>query len=148
MAGILGLIADGDAVALVNELGGVGFHGTPGHAAHGDGIVVAAVSGGEGQLEFPGRDAGVLEEELVEVAHAVKEEGVRILAFDLEILPEHRRDAVAAGYVLRVRSAVRAVEKRAFGIDGRTSGELAVICGSGILFRSVRKGVVLRVVCV
>ena len=148
VTGILGLVADGDAVALVDKLGGVGFHGPPGHAAHGDGIVIAAVPGGEGQLEFPGRDACVLEEELVEVTHAVEEEGVRILAFDLEILPEHGSDAVAAGYVLRVRSAVRAVEERAFGIDGRAAGELAVIRGGGILFRPVRKGVFLCVVCV
>ena len=86
--GVLHLLADGDAVALMQQAGDVGFDGVVGNAAHGH--LAFAVARGEGDLQLAGGGFGVVVKELVEVAHAEEEQGVRMLRLGGEILPHER----------------------------------------------------------
>ena len=60
-----------------------------GHAAHGGVHRIVLPSSGQGNAENRRRLLGVLEEQLIEVAHAVKEEGRTRLLFEIEVLTEH-----------------------------------------------------------
>ena len=64
--------------AGADEAGDVAVRGVIGDAAHGNGLALFAIAGGEGDLEFAGGDDGVFVEEFVEIAEAEEEEGVRI----------------------------------------------------------------------
>ena len=75
--GIFHLVADGHAVALLDQARDVTFGGVVGHAAHGDGRAFFLVARGEGDFELARGDDGVFEEQLVEIAQAEKQEGVR-----------------------------------------------------------------------
>ena len=85
------LFADGDLVALLDQLLHVHVHRVIGHAAHGRALGQAAVLAREGQLQLPGRQLCVVEEHLVEVAQAEEQDGVRILLLHIEILLHHWR---------------------------------------------------------
>ena len=85
------LLADGDLVALLDQLLHVHVHRVIGHAAHGRALGQAAVLAREGQLQLPGRQLCVVEEHLVEVAQAEEQDGVRILLLHIEILLHHWR---------------------------------------------------------
>ena len=96
-ARVLHLLADGDAEALLDEAGDVGFRGVIGHAAHGDAPAVGVLAArGECQLEGAGGHQRVLVKHLVEVAHPEEDDGVAILALCLEVLA-HRRRGVRQG---------------------------------------------------
>ena len=90
--GVLHLLADGDLVALGDKAGDVAVAGVVGDAAHRDLVllVLAPVAGGEGQVQLPAGQLGILVEHLVEVAQAEKEDGILILLLDLLILAHHR----------------------------------------------------------
>ncbi len=92
--GVFHLVADGDAMALLDEARDVAFGGVIGHAAHGDGGALFLVAGGEGDFEFARGHDGVFEEELVEIAQAEQQEGVRHLLFDAVVLPHQRRGGI------------------------------------------------------
>ena len=66
------------AVALAQEPGEVALSGVIGNAAHRDGSL--SVARGELDLQFARGDSGVFVEELVEVAHAEEEQGIRMQA--------------------------------------------------------------------
>ncbi len=83
--GVLHLLADGDAVALVQETAEVAFDRVIGNAAHRD--LAFAVAGGEGDLELAGGGFRVVVKELVEVAHAEEEQGVRMQGLRGKVLP-------------------------------------------------------------
>ena len=92
--GVLHLLADGHLVALGDEAGDVGLAGVVGDAAHGDLVlrrlcVLAVVPAGEGQVQLPGGQAGIVGEHLVEIAQAEKQDGIRVVLFDLQILLHH-----------------------------------------------------------
>ncbi len=76
--GVLHLVADGNAVALAQELGQVAIDGVVGDAAHG--LRALAIARRQGELQFAADGDGVVVEELIEVAHAEEEQGVGILA--------------------------------------------------------------------
>ena len=65
------LLGDGDTLVGADEFGDVSLGGVVGDAAHGD-----VVSLGEGNIENPGGNLGVLEEHFVEVAEPVEEENI------------------------------------------------------------------------
>ena len=67
-----------------------------GHAAHGGLLLLglAPVPAGQGQIQLPGRQLGVLVEHFVEVAQPEKQDAVLIAFFDLLILPLHRRQFI------------------------------------------------------
>ena len=92
--GVLHLLADGHLVALGDEPGDIGLAGVVGDAAHGHPLllglgVLAVVPGGEGQIQLPGGQLGVVGEHLVEVAQAEEQDGVRVVLLDLQVLFHH-----------------------------------------------------------
>ena len=84
------LFADRDGSSHAREARQVAVHAVVGHARHGDGTSPRASSGGEGNVEQVRRLAGVVEEQLVEVAHAVEQQDVREFGLDTEVLLHHR----------------------------------------------------------
>ena len=91
-ARVLHLLAQGDAEPLPDEAGDVGGGGVKGHAAHRDGVAVPVLRArGERDLDGLRRDHRVLEEELVEVAHAEEEKGIRVLRLHAVVLLHGRR---------------------------------------------------------
>ena len=104
LLGVLDLIAQRHLVALVEELAQVLVDCVVGHAAHGHGVFRAGVAAGQGNLQFTGGDFGVLEKKLEKIAHAEKDQGVRVLALDPQILLHHGRDLDRAHVVSSLRS--------------------------------------------
>ncbi len=101
---ILGLLAHRHPVAEGDETVEVVVGPFDRHAAHRDlaARVLAALR--QDDAERPGRGIRILEEQLVEVAHPVEQEAVRIGGLDLDVLRHHRRRAgrVQAGRGRRV----------------------------------------------
>jgi len=81
-----GNITTGDFEAGANEARDVAVGGVIGDAAHGNGLALFAIAGGEGDLELAGGDDGVFVEEFVEVAKAEEKEGVGVAGFDRVVL--------------------------------------------------------------
>ena len=92
--GVFHLVADGDAVALLDEARDVAFGGMERDAAHGNGVALFLVARGEGDFEFARGGDGVFEEELVEIAQAEHQQGVGDLLLDAVVLPHQRRGGV------------------------------------------------------
>jgi hypothetical protein len=69
-----------------------------GYAAHRHGHALFLVARGERDLQFPGRDFRILEEELIEVAQAEKEKRLRMFLFDGGILPHQRGGGLAQAH--------------------------------------------------
>ena len=91
---VLGLLADGDLVALGDQARDVGVARMIGNAAHRRLILrrLAAVAGRQRQVKLARGELSILVEHLVEVAQAEKEDRILILFLDLQILLHHRRD--------------------------------------------------------
>ena len=92
--GIFHLVADGHAVALLDQARDVAFGGVIRHAAHGDGCAFFLVAGGERDFQFARGDDGVFEEQLVEIAQAEHQQRVGDLLLDGVVLPHQRRGGV------------------------------------------------------
>ncbi len=60
--GVFHLVADGHAVALLDQARDVAFGGVEGDAAHGDGRALFLVAGGEGDFELARGEDGVFKE--------------------------------------------------------------------------------------
>ena len=89
LLGILGLLADGDAVAGLEQAVDVGRARVVGDAGHRD-AAVALGAGGEHDAEHARGGLRVLVEHLVEVAEAEEEDLVRVLRLDGGILLHQR----------------------------------------------------------
>jgi hypothetical protein len=89
--GVFHLLADGDAMAEANELVEIIIGRVDGHAAHGNIFAQMLAALGEHNAEGGAGDFGILEEELVEIAHAVEQEITGVDRLDLEKLRHHRR---------------------------------------------------------
>jgi len=63
------------------------------HAAHRDVHALMLAALGQDDAERLGGDLGVLEKQLVEIAHPVEQQEPRMAGLDLEVLLHHRRDA-------------------------------------------------------
>jgi hypothetical protein len=63
------------------------------HAAHRDLAARMLAALGQDDAQRPGGDLGILEEQLVEVAHPVEEQAVGIGRLDLDVLRHHGRGA-------------------------------------------------------
>ena len=96
-SGVFDLIAEGDLVALVQELADVAFGGMPRDAAHGNGGFRVGIARSQRDLKLTRGDFGILEKKFIKVAHAIKEQGVRIALLDAEVLFEHRSKAGRCG---------------------------------------------------
>ena len=82
------LVAYGDLIALFHKLAYVGFGRMPRHAAHGHAALVPAAAG-ERELKLARGRFGILEEKLVEIAHAIEEQSIGIFLLDFHVLPVH-----------------------------------------------------------
>ncbi len=92
------LLADGDMVALLDQAGEVVFGGVMGNAGHGNAGALGDGAGGEEEIQLTGSGFGILVEGLVKIAEAKEEDGVGILALDLEILFADGGDVVVWGH--------------------------------------------------
>ena len=77
------LLADGDLVSRLQQLGDVRLRGMVRHAAQRDAVLVAR---GELDVEHARADFGVLEEHLVKVAEAEKQDRVGHALLDAQVL--------------------------------------------------------------
>ncbi len=112
---ILGLFADRDRVARRDQRVQVVVRPLHRHAAHGDVLALMLAALGQDDAEHLGRNGRILEEELVEIAHAVEQQGIGMVGLDAEILRHHGRDAVG----LRGRRAARRLGRLRGGRDCR-----------------------------
>ena len=99
--GIFHLVADGDAISLLDQARDVAFGGMKRHAAHGDGGALFLVARGERDLEFARGHHGIFEEQLVKIAEAEHQQGIGDLLLDAVILPHERRGCVTHELVHR-----------------------------------------------
>jgi len=67
------------------------------HARHGDGLTRRLATHGERDVDQAVGLASVFKEELVEIAHAVEDQGVRVLRFDAQVLLHHGRVGAVIG---------------------------------------------------
>ena len=67
------------------------------HAAHADLLAFVLAALGQHDAERPAGDLGVREEQLVEIAHAIEQQAIRVGRLDLEKLRHHRRGARGFG---------------------------------------------------
>jgi len=90
LGGVLHLFAYGHPVPGPYQFGQIGLRCVIGNPAHWDLLRVAfVVSGCQGYAKDLGGDKGIIKKHFVEIAHPVKENGLRVLVFDLQILLEH-----------------------------------------------------------
>jgi hypothetical protein len=85
------LLADRNRLAELDELGEVLFDGVIGHACHLDRFACGSATRGQRDIEQARSVLRVVEEKLVEVAHAVEDEHVRMLCLDAQVLLHHGR---------------------------------------------------------
>ena len=93
---IFHLVANRDLVALADELADVALGGMVGDAAHRNGHAFFLVAGGERNLQLTRRYDRVVEEQLVKVSHAKKQQRAGVLFLDRGMLPHQRRGKFAA----------------------------------------------------
>ena len=86
---VLHLLADGHAVSGPYEALDVGVGGVVGEPGHGHGVL-PLVPAREGQPEVPRADPRVLQEHLVKIPHAEKQNGVLVLLLEGQVLLHHR----------------------------------------------------------
>jgi hypothetical protein len=102
-AGILDLLADGDAVSGRHELAQVVRRGLHRHAGERD----AVSARGQRDLQDPRGQLGVLIEHFVEIADPIKEDSVRTLRLYLAPMLEHRRGRSTSGLAAHGRHGVK-----------------------------------------
>ena len=89
LARLAALFADGDRLALADQLGQVGIEGDRGHTGHGNGGTRGGAALGERDVEQLRGTARVVVEHLVEIAHAIKQQYIGVLGFDAQVLLHH-----------------------------------------------------------
>ena len=89
--GILDLLADRDLEALADQAREIGLVAVHRHAAHLDVLAQMLAALGERDVQRRRRAHGIVEEQLVEIAHPVEHEMVRMRRLDRQVLAHHRR---------------------------------------------------------
>ena len=88
---IADLLADGHRSAFLHQLRQVTIDGMERHPGHGNRAAARLATRRQRDVQQAGGFLGIVEEQLVEVAHAIEEKGVGMLRFDTQILLHHRR---------------------------------------------------------
>jgi len=99
---VFDLIADGNLEAGADQPRQVSLVAVRRHAAHRDVLAQMLAALGQRDVQRSRRGDGVIEEQLVEVAHAVEQQAVRVLALDRQVLGHHRRDGSSGGLGVRL----------------------------------------------
>ncbi len=89
LAGLAHLFRHRDLVAGLHQLGQIALDAVVGHAGQGHPLIVAHRPAGQHHITHLRDDLGVLIEGLIEVAEAEKEDAVRVLFLDRQILAAH-----------------------------------------------------------
>jgi hypothetical protein len=110
---ILDLLADRHLEAAADEPRQVRLVAVHGHAAHRDIGAIVAPALGQGDVERRRRLDRIVEEQLVKIAHPVKQEMLRVGPLDLQVLDHHRRGR--CGRRCRRRFAGGCVGRRSHG---------------------------------
>ena len=84
------MLADGDLVTAVDELGQVVVQRMVRNAGHRHPLPLSHLAGCEDDVQLPRGDPGIIIEGLVEVAEAKEDNGVGISLLDLKILLSER----------------------------------------------------------
>jgi len=87
---VANLLADGRRLAAAQQPGQIGLHGVGRHPGHGNRYAVGLAPGSQGNVEQARGLAGVVEKQLVEVPHAVEEQGLGVLCLDSQVLLDDR----------------------------------------------------------
>ena len=93
---VLHLFADGNTETQRDQLLQIVVGGVHRHAAHRNILAHVLAALGERDAERARRVDGILEEQLVEIAHAIEQQRTGIVRLDLDILLHHRRGRSAA----------------------------------------------------
>ena len=91
---VLQLFADGDAMACLDQALQIVVGPFDGHPAHRDVLARMLAALRQHDAERTRGLLGIVEEQFVEIAHPIEEQAVRVGCLDLDILRDHRRDAV------------------------------------------------------
>ena len=90
LGGVLHLLGDGDTETLADQGQQIAFGGMDGHAAHRDRLALIGAAFGQRDIERGRGRQRILEEHLVEIAHAVKQKRAGVRLADGEELGNHR----------------------------------------------------------
>ncbi len=88
--GIPYLFADSGRFAELHQLGQIALDGVIGHPRHRDGAASRLATFGQGDVEQLGGLSGIVIEQLVEVAHPVEQQDLRVLGLEAKVLLHHR----------------------------------------------------------
>ncbi len=88
------LFADGDVIALLDQPCQIIFNGVIGDACQRSTHAFADRAGGQNNIQLAGCDLGIFIEGFVKIAEAKKEDGVRIIPFDIQILLSNGSDVI------------------------------------------------------
>jgi hypothetical protein len=97
------LLADGDGLALPDEAAQVLIHGVIGHPGHGNRGTARLTPRRQGDVQESSSFLSILEEELVEVTHSVKEQHIGVLALDAQVLLHDRSQFLLICHEVPVR---------------------------------------------
>ncbi|MCY1433951.1 hypothetical protein D9M71_499930 [compost metagenome] len=100
------LFANHHRLAQFHQLGQVALGRMEGDTAHGNRLARRLAAGGQGDVEEFGGFLRIFVEDLVEVAHAVEHQLVRVLVFQLPVLLHHRG---VCGKIAHYRNLARSV---------------------------------------
>ena len=95
---ILYLVADDQAMALLQQPADIDFRGVQGEPGHGNGLFLSPAAAGEGNVQGLGRRVRVLEKQFIKIPHLKEKQAVGVLGLDIQILPEHGGDFVGKGF--------------------------------------------------
>ncbi len=90
LGGILDLLADRDLEALADQAREIGLVAVHRHAAHRDVLAQVLAALGQRDVERGRRAHRIVEEQLVEIAHPVEQQMVRMRRLDRQVLAHHR----------------------------------------------------------
>ncbi len=105
--GVADLFADGDGLAHLHQPRQVLLGGVVRHARHLDRLPVGSAALGERDVEQLGCAHCIVMEQLVEIAHAVEQQHVRMLRLDAQVLLHHGSLLGVDGQVVHSCSAWR-----------------------------------------
>ena len=133
---VLHLLAHRDLETLADQALQVALGAVDGHAAHRHGAPLVGAALGQRDVERLGGARCVVEEYLVEVAHPIEQQVVRMSALDLEILHHHRRRRLYAPHPRLAarpggtRSPVSGVPRHGVNLPrpARGNGSRAISC--------------------
>ena len=98
--GVANLFANRHGHTQTHQFRQVAIGAVIGNARHRNGLAGGFSAGGQGDVEQFSRAPGVVIKQLIEVAHAVEHQFVRMLRFDAQVLLHHRGVLVLPGLLV------------------------------------------------